>query len=100
MVDASVDGMFAFDRHFHFTAWNWAMQRITGKTREEVIGKSAFDVFPFLRETDERQHFASALEGNESVSENHPFGPSESGIFESHYSPLRDDISNVVGGIA
>ncbi len=92
--------MFAFDRDFHFTAWNWAMQRITGKTREEIIGKSAFDVFPFLRETDERQHFASALEGNESVSENHPFGPSETGIFESHYSPLRDDINNVVGGIA
>ncbi|HEU0253920.1 MAG TPA: PAS domain S-box protein, partial [Pyrinomonadaceae bacterium] len=100
MVDASVDGMFAFDRDFHFTAWNRAMQRITGKTREEVIGKSAFDVFPFLRETGERQHFASALEGNESVSENHPFGPSETGIFESHYSPLRDDNNNVVGGIA
>lgn len=100
MLDASVDGMFAFDRDFRFIAWNRAMQRISGLVREEVLGKSVFDVFPFLRETGEDRCFSSALEGKESISENHPYGPSETGVFECHYSPLLDEKKNVVGGIA
>ncbi len=93
LIDASVDGMFAFDRDFRLMAWNRAMQRISGLAREEVLGKSAVEIFPFLQET-------QVLEGKESVSQNHPYGPSETGVFESHYSPLLDDASSVVGGIA
>lgn len=100
MIDASVDGMFAFDREFRLVAWNLAMQRISGLASAEVLGKSALDVFPFLRETSQNRHLSSALEGKDSVSENHPYGPSETGVFESHYSPLLDDKNNVIGGIA
>ena len=100
MIDASVDGMFAFDRDFRLVAWNRSMQRISGLARAEVLGKSALDVFPFLSDTVENQHLSSALEGKESISENHPYGSSATGVFESHYSPLLDDNNNVVGGIA
>src|SRR5215207_7690352 len=93
LIDASVDGMFAFDRDFRLLAWNRAMQRISGFTREDVLGKSALEVFPFLRET-------AILEGKESVSQSHPYGPSETGVFESHYSPLLDETNSVMGGIA
>ena len=100
MIDASVDGMFAFDRDFRLVAWNRAMERISGVARGEVLGKSSLDVFPFLREATENHHLSSALEGKESTSESHPYGPSGTGVFESHYSPLLDDKNNVVGGIA
>jgi PAS domain S-box-containing protein len=93
LIDASVDGMFAFDRDFRLVAWNRAMERISGFSREEVLGKSALEIFPFLQQT-------KILEGKESISQNHPYGPSETGVFESHYSPLLDDASNVAGGIA
>ena len=93
LIDASVDGMFAFDCEFKLTAWNSAMERISGRSRAEVLGKSAIDVFPFLRDLE-------VLEGKELVSENHPFGPSETGVFKCHYSPLVDDNSNICGGIA
>ncbi len=99
LIDASVDGMFAFARDFRLIAWNRAMQRISGLAREEVLDKSVFEVFPFLRESG-RQHFSDALEGKESVCEKHPYGPSETGVFESHYSPLLDEANNVTGGIA
>ena len=85
--------MFAFDCEFKLTAWNSAMERISGRSRAEVLGKSAIDVFPFLRDIE-------VLEGKELVSENHPYGPSEAGVFKCHYSPLVDDNSNVCGGIA
>ena len=85
--------MFAFDRDFRITAWNRAMERISGLSREGVLGKSALHIFPFLRGT-------PVIEGKELVCEEHPYGPSESGVFRSHYSPLLDDKNNFTGGIA
>lgn len=100
MLDASVDGMFAFDRDCRLIAWNQAMQRISGLSREDVLGKSVGDVFPFLRDASNGSCFDAALTGKESVLENHAYGPSETGIFESRYLPLLDAQRNVVGGIA
>jgi len=51
MLDASVDGILAFDREYRYTAWNRAMERISGVSRADVLGKCVFDVFPFLKET-------------------------------------------------
>ena len=76
------------------------MQRLSGFSREEVLGKRVVDLFPFLREADSEGCFTSALEGQEIVSETHPYGPSETGVFESHYSALRDEQNNIAGGIA
>lgn len=69
------------------------MQRITGFSRDQILGRSVLELFPFLRETE-------VLEGKESISEHHPYGPCETGVFESHYTPLRDDDNNIAGGIA
>src|ERR1051325_2627430 len=76
------------------------MQRISGFSSDAVLGKRVVDVFPFLREPGSNDCFATALAGKGSVSENHPYGPSESGVFESHYSPLLDEQNNVIGGVA
>jgi PAS domain S-box-containing protein len=94
-----LDGMFAFDRDCRIIAWNQAMQRISGFSREAVLGKRVGDIFPFLREAN-NSCFLAALEGKQSVSEQHPYGPSETGVFESHYSPLLDEQNNIAGGIA
>ncbi|HET6974355.1 MAG TPA: PAS domain S-box protein [Pyrinomonadaceae bacterium] len=100
LIDASVDGIFAFDRDCRITAWNLAMQRISGFSREAVLGKRVGDIFPFLREEGNDSCFLAALEGKESVSEYHPYGPAETGVFESHYSPLLDEQNKIGGGIA
>ena len=76
------------------------MERISGLKREEVLGKNAAGVFPFLHEQDKEHCLSAVLAGRDSISETHPYGPSETGIFESHYAPLTDDQNNIVGGIA
>lgn len=75
------------------------MERISGLGREEVLGKSAFEVFPFLKETGEAECFRAALEGESRVSTNHRFIGSESSLFKSSYSPLRSQQDEIVGGI-
>ncbi|MCA1578831.1 MAG: PAS domain S-box protein [Acidobacteria bacterium] len=100
LLDASVDGLFAFDRDCRIVAWNRAMQQISGLSAEEVLGKKADEIFPFLNETGGERCLSKALAGAESVSETHPYGPSGTGVFESRYAALLDEENNIFGGIA
>src|SRR4030095_16354886 len=103
LLEANVDGIIAFDRDCRYTAWNRARERMSGINRDDVIGKSAFDVFPCLKETGEDKYFQEALAGNSVVSENRPYSvvpTGRSGFFDAYYSPRHDENGAVVGGVA
>src|SRR5882724_1135999 len=103
LLDASVEGILAFDRDCRYTAWNRAMELISGMRREDVLGKCAFDVFPFLKQTGDDKYFYAALEGYTATSHNTPYTVPETGrhgFFKGYYSPLRDERNEIVGGVA
>jgi len=103
LIEASVDGILAFDRECRYIAWNRAMESISGVRRDEVLGKRALDVFPFLKETGEEKYLLEALAGRSVIGENRPYAIPETGragFFEGYYSPLRNERGEVVGGIA
>lgn len=102
LLDFSVDGILAFDREYRYTAWNRAMERISGLAREAVVGKIAFEVFPFLEENGEDECFFEALAGRTAHSKNRPYVIPETGregFFEGHYAPLLGQEGGVVGGV-
>jgi PAS domain S-box-containing protein len=79
------------------------MQRISGLGGEEAVGKCAFDVFPFLKETGEDKFFLDTLAGKTSIAEDRPYTIAETGnqgFFEAYYSPICDDSGQVLGGLA
>ncbi|HKR11095.1 MAG TPA: PAS domain S-box protein, partial [Pyrinomonadaceae bacterium] len=103
LLEANVDGIIAFDREFRYTTWNRAMERISGVKREEVLGKSAFDVFPCLKDTGEDQFYREALSGSSVVAENRLYLIPQTGrqrFFDSYYSPRHDEHGEVIGGVA
>jgi PAS domain S-box-containing protein len=103
LLDASVEGILAFDRDCRYTAWNKAMERISGLKCEAVLGKCAFDVFPFIKETGEDKCLLAALAGESTTSENRPYTVPETGragFFKAYYSPLLDRQNQIIGGIA
>ena len=103
LIDASVDGILAFDRDCRYTAWNRGMERIVGLTQEEVLGKCAFDLFPFLKETGEDLCFEAALAGRTATSADRSYAvpaTGRTGLFEGEYAPLFDEQGKVVGGTA
>ena len=103
LVEAGVEGILAFDRECRYVVWNDAMERITGMSREDVVGKQAFELFPFLQETGEDKCLHAALEGRKATSDNRPYIVPETnrqGFYRAHYSPLFDEENQVVGGIA
>ena len=100
LVDSTVEGIFAFDRQCRFTLWNRAMERIFAISRADAIGRKAFDLLPFLKETGEDRFFADALEGKTSLSPERPYRIPETGreaFFEVYYSPVRDASGGVEG---
>ena len=103
LLEANVDGIIAFDRECRYTTWNRAMERISGVKRENVLGKSAFELFPCLVETGEDRYYFAALEGRSVVAENRPYVIAQSGrsgFFDGYYSPRHDEKGEVVGGVA
>src|SRR5256885_15763700 len=100
LLEANVDGIIAFDREFRYTTWNRAMERISGVKREEVLGKSAIEIFPCLEQTGEDHCYREALAGRSVVAENRPYRIAQSdrsGYFAGYHSPRHDENGEVIG---
>jgi PAS domain S-box-containing protein len=109
LIRSSPEGIFAFDPECRLTVWNPGMERIFGVSEGEALGRSAFDVLPFLREIGEDRLFREALEGRTAAAKERPYRlvtGSDQGFFDSYYSPIweeggaGDEARRVIGGLA
>jgi PAS domain S-box-containing protein len=102
LLASSSDGIVVFDREYRYLFWNAAMEKMFGLDAAEVVGREAFELFPFLREIGEDRLMGQALLGEESLSRDRPFAvpaTGRQGTFEAQYRPLREGDGRIVGGI-
>jgi PAS domain S-box-containing protein/diguanylate cyclase (GGDEF)-like protein len=102
VFQTSVDGILAFDRHLHVTAWNPSMETLFGLPAAEVVGRSVFAVLPCLLANGEAPLYRATLEGDAPVSRARPFSVEQtgcSGLVDCHYSPLQEDDGSTSGGL-
>jgi PAS domain S-box-containing protein len=101
LVQSSVDGFVVIDRETRYTLWNPAMERFTGMAAAEVLGRRAFDVFPFLAEHGLEVAFRRALAG-ETITTNgirHTEPDGTRKVYDRLYLPMcgaRGDITGVI----
>ncbi len=103
LIESSFDGIHAFDKQCRFTVRNAAMERMTGITREQAIGKCAFDLFPFLKEIGEDKYFLAALAGKTVFSKNRRYvipQTGREGHYDANYSPIYNNNGEIEGGLA
>ena len=103
LLNSSIDGIVAFDSECKYTLWNPGMEAMTGVNKSKALGKSAFEVFPFLTEIGEDKYFYETLKGNYVIAKDRWFYIPETGkegYFEAYYSPVFDSNKKVVGGIS
>jgi len=103
LIYSSTDGIFAFDRECRYTVWNPALERLFGLDKLQTLGKSAFDVFPLLKENGGDRFYLDALAGKTVVARDGAYVVPSTGeqvIVESHFSPLLDDSGVIIGGLA
>jgi|GEM_PF-1376040 PAS domain S-box-containing protein len=108
LINCILDGVFAFDRECRYTIWNPAMEKIMRISRDEALGKNAFELFPFLKETGEEEYFLKALRGEGAIAKNRVYEVPETGerrFFDVHYCPiwretgLENGERQIVGGL-
>jgi PAS domain S-box-containing protein len=91
------------DTGHRYTLWNKAMERISGYKKEEMLGKNAFDVFPFLRDVGMDKLYQAAFDGKVSRCPLSPYEVAETGakgFFEQTNVPIYNEQGTVVGLLA
>ncbi|HZT50808.1 MAG TPA: PAS domain-containing protein, partial [Stellaceae bacterium] len=102
LVKSTTEGILVFDRHCRITLWNPGIEAITGMTAEQVLGRDAFQMLPFLAGTAGERAVRGALEGREEsyLDERYTIpATGRGGFYEAYFSPLYSRGREVIGGI-
>ena len=101
IIAGSVDGIFAIDSDFHVIVWNPGMELISGIKRTLAAGRNVFDLFAPFRQTGDDRFLHEALQGKTTIAKESTYvvnKTGEKGIFESHFSPLKSESGEIIGG--
>ncbi|HSB80831.1 MAG TPA: sigma 54-interacting transcriptional regulator [Candidatus Methylomirabilis sp.] len=102
IIDGASEGIIVYDSALRYVVFNRFMEELTGRPADEILGRYAPDLFPFLRETGMEAMLRRALEG-EVVSTPDMLirMPTGREVWESNtYGPHRDAQGNIIGVIA
>lgn len=67
------EGIVVYDKELRYKLWNSFMERLTGKTADEVFGKRMIDIFPEFEGSELVKNIAKALTGETVVTNDFKF---------------------------
>ena len=94
--------IFSCDVAFNITVWNPGMELITGVATENAIDRQLLDVFPRLEETGDHSALREALAGDTTIAKESSYSLRDGDapvFFETHFSPLKNEAGDRVGGV-
>lgn len=97
------EGIIVYDGNLRYRFWNRAMERMTGVSQAEVLGRHAPDVFPFLLEHGIDRLLARALAGETVTGPDIPYRVPQTGREgwqAGTYRPHYDAAGQIVGVVA
>jgi PAS domain S-box-containing protein len=102
IINGASEGIIVYDSALRYVVFNRFMENLTGKRAEDVLGKYAPDVFPFLGEKGMDVMLKRALEGETITCPDILIRmPTGCEVWElNRYAPHRDDQGNIIGVIA
>ncbi|MCA1567727.1 MAG: PAS domain S-box protein [Acidobacteria bacterium] len=100
IIASAREGIIVYDRELRYVVWNPYMEEVTGLRAEKVLGRSPFDLFPFLRAQEVEPLLRRALGGEvvslPDIAYSIPH-TDKTGWTSSRYSPLRDAKGAIIG---
>jgi len=67
IINSAQEGVIVYDQDLRYLVWNRFMERLTGITSEEVLGKHPSEIFPFLQAEGIVKRLESVLSGEVEV---------------------------------
>ena len=102
IIYCAQEGIVVLDTGLRFKVWNPFMERLTGVSASEVIGRHPRDVFPFMETSGDMEQIAQALSGTETPGLEHSFTIPQTGRSGWTYtvsSPLSSESGEIIGVI-
>jgi PAS domain S-box-containing protein len=103
VINASLDGIVTYDLNSRYTLWNPQMERLTGLKSDQVLGKFAYDLFPFLRDAGIDKLYEGTFRGETGTSAIMRFtipATGSTGYTQQTNFPLYNEFGEITGGIA
>jgi PAS domain S-box-containing protein len=73
IIDCAQEGIIVYDLELRYRVWNPFMERISGMLSSDVLGKTPWEVFPFLKNTGMLERLNGILAGGTPNSIEFPF---------------------------
>lgn len=102
IIDHAGEGIVVYDRELRYVLWNRFMEEISGMRAADVLGHSALELFPHIREQQVDELLTRALGGETVASPDiHYYVPQtgRQGWMSGVYRPHADTGGNIVGVI-
>ena len=103
IVSSVGEGVIVYDRDLKYQVWNRFMEKLTGLSADEVLGKDALELFPHLTEHGIDELLRRALAGETVRSDDTPYAVAETGRtgwVAALYSPHIAPDGEVMGVVA
>jgi PAS domain S-box-containing protein len=103
ILNASLDGILTYDLNVRYTLWSPQMEKITGMKSEQVLGRNAFELFPFLRGAGIDKICEGTFRGESAQSPVLEYTIAETGLTgytQQQNFPLYNEYGKITGGIA
>jgi diguanylate cyclase (GGDEF)-like protein/PAS domain S-box-containing protein len=102
IISSAGEGMIVYDRDLRYVVWNPFMERLTGLSAGQVLGKRPADLFPHTGDGGVEALLQKALQGETVSSPDLPYHVAltgRAGWVSSTYGPHRDASGGIVGVI-
>jgi PAS domain S-box-containing protein len=103
IIDSAQEGIVVYGPDLKYKVWNHYMERLSGCSAAEVLGKRAVEVFPFLHAPEMAAAWAKALAGGEPTTMEFEYRVPRTdrrGWASDTSGPLRDSQGKLVGIIS
>lgn len=100
ILETVSEGIFVCDHNLNYTYWNREMEKISGLSESEVIGKSPSDIFPHVEHNQLLKNYQLALGGESVASEDYFYHVPETnhyGWAQAQYVPMRNNSGQIEG---
>jgi PAS domain S-box-containing protein len=103
IIKSAHEGIVVYDLNLHYRVWNPFMEKITGKTEPEVLGRHPSELFSFVESSGLTEHLEKVLAGDIPITIDFPYSIPEtdkSGWASDLSVPLRNTDGEIIGVIA